>query len=209
MSSHEVLLLGGAPGSGKSSIAKRVVESGSPEGARHLSIGDLRRSILAGETPSVYAEVLRQYDYSGRKAGSLPSSVMTGIIREFILVRNGGLTIIDGFPRYPDRVGPFNDLMQGIGAKVLALCVVEVRDETVVLKRLEQRSGREGQLTTDPADRLANHMDNTVPTLKLLAADYPCYRLDGTYPLDVNAKELQEIYNRHTASHVSPVLPTV
>jgi adenylate kinase len=199
MASPEILLLGGAPGSGKSSIAKRFVELGKPEGARHLSIGDLKRSIVAGEIPSAFAEMLQQREHPDRKTGAAPSEAMTGIMEEFILARPDGLAIVDGFPRYMDRVAPFKESMAKIGANVLALCVVEI-DEAVLIERLGGRAERSGQKIKDPLERLADHRDNVMPTLEVLAADHPSYTLDGALPLDVNAAELLTIYERHTTS---------
>lgn len=199
MSSPEILLLGGAPGSGKSSIAKRFVELGKPAGARHLSIGDLKRSIVAGETPSPYAEMLQQREHPDRKTGAAPSEAMIGIMEEFILARPESLTIVDGFPRYTDRVVPFKESMLRISANVLALCVVEV-DESILIERLSGRVDRSGQELKDPSKRLADHRDNVVPTLDVLATDYPRCALDGTLPLNTNAAELLTVYERHTAS---------
>ena len=132
MKNTEIILLGGAPGSGKSSIAKRVVERNTPQGIRHLSIGDLKRSIVAGEIPSAFAELLQQREHPDRKTGAAPSEAMTGIMEEFILAQPENLTIVDGFPRYMDRVVPFKESMHKIGANVLALCVVKV-DESILV----------------------------------------------------------------------------
>jgi adenylate kinase len=199
MKSTEILLLAGAPGTGKSTIAEKFVELGKPAGARHLSIGDLKRSIVAGETPSAYAEMLQQREHPDRKTGAAPSEAMTGIMEEFIVARPEGLTIVDGFPRYMDRVIPFQESMSRIGANVLALCVVEV-DEAVLIKRLQERAERTGQKLKDPLERLTDHRDNIIPTLEVLAQDYPSYALDGSLPLEVNAAELLTIYERHTTS---------
>lgn len=193
MSGPEILLLGGAPGSGKSSIAKRVVALDDPHGVRHLSIGDLKRSIVAGETPSAYAEMLQQSEHPDRKTGAAPSEAMTGILEEFILAQPDGLTIVDGFPRYMDRVAPFKKSVKKLSANVLALCVVHVDEETL-LERISGRGERPGQKITDPVERLADHRENIIPTLDALANDYPYYKLDGSLPLDENAVRIAEIY---------------
>ncbi|MDB5184763.1 MAG: adenylate kinase [Candidatus Saccharibacteria bacterium] len=196
MANPEIILLGGAPGSGKSTIGKRVVKKNFPEGVRHLAIGDLKRDIVAGKVPSAYAEMLQQREHPDRKTGAAPSEAMTGIMEEFILARPGGLTIVDGFPRYMDRVKPFQESMQRIGAEVLALVTVEV-PEVVLIERLTDRPTRPGQKIQDPLERLADHRDNIVPTLEALAVDYEHHELDGTLPIDFNADYLGRIYTYH------------
>ena len=199
MKNLEIILLGGAAGSGKSSIGKKVVELDRPKGVRHLSIGDLKRDIASGKTPSAYAEMLQQVEHPERKTGAAPSEAMTGIIEEFIMANPNGLTLVDGFPRYMDRVVPFKESMERIGANVLALAVVKV-DEDILLERLSERAARPGQKIQDPQERLADHRNNIVPTLEVLATEYPTYILDGALPLEINAEEIFTIYERHTTS---------
>lgn len=201
--SHELILLGGPPGSGKSSIGKKFVELGVPEGARHLSIGDLKRAITAGTVPSKYAEVLQSKEHPGRKSGAAPSEAMIGIMEEFILSQPGSLTVIDGFPRYEDRIVPFLQSVQRMGASVLALCVVEV-DESVLHRRLSLRRSRSGQKIQNPHERIADHNQHIAPTLNMLSKDYPTYVLDGALPPGNNALLMQEIYARHTQQHPAP-----
>lgn len=198
MPSPEIILLAGAPGSGKSSIADRFVELGLVEGSQHLDIGDLKRSIESGERPSAYAELLKQKEHPDRVTGAAPSAAMTGIMEEFILERPDGLTIVGGFPRYMDRVAPFKESMVHIGANVLALCVVELSDESILRERLSNRAERAGQKLKDPVARLRDHNENIVPTLEVLAQDYPRHSLDGTLSLDTNARALLDIYQLYS-----------
>lgn len=191
-------MLGGPPGSGKSSIGRRFVELGNPSGARHLSIGDLKRDITAGKVPSAYAELFKQNQFPGRKSGAAPSEAMIGIMEEFIQLSPDTLTVIDGFPRYEHRIAPFKDSVQRIGAEVLALCVVEV-DEDILIERLSARPSRSGQKIKDPVERIEDHRDHIAPTLTALSNAYPTYTLDGTLNPSANALEMFAIYERHTS----------
>ena len=197
MQSPEIILLAGAPGSGKSSIGKLMISQNKPIGVRHLAIGDLKRDITSGKIPSAYAEMLQQSAHPDRKTGAAPSEAMTGIMEEFLLDKPETLTILDGFPRYMDRLLPFKESMARMGARVLALAVVEV-DENVLLERLTLRAVRPGQKVQDPVERLTDHHDNIMPTIAALGLEYPAYVLDGALPLTENAKAMVDIYTHHT-----------
>lgn len=197
MTLPEIILLAGAPGSGKSSIADRFVELSLVESSQHLDIGRLKRSIEVGHRQSAYAEMLREKEHLDRTTGAAPSAALTGIMEEFILECPDGLTIVGGFPRYIDRVMPFKESMLRIGANVLALCVVEV-DKPTLIERLTKRPERPGQKLKDPLERLKDHSDNIVPTLEILAQDYPLHTLDGTLPIDTNAYVILGIYQHYS-----------
>lgn len=198
MPTPELILLTGPPGSGKSSIADKFVELGLVMGTRHLDIGNLKRSIDAGERPSVWAELLRQKEHPNRITGAAPSEAMSGIFEEYILEHPEGLTIVSGYPRYMDRVAPFRESVSKLGARVMALCVVEA-NETVLINRLNARIERPGQKLKDPVARLKDHETNILPTIEVLAQDYPHYTLDGELPLNVNAGVLLGIYKACSA----------
>ena len=193
----EIMLFAGAPGSGKSEIAKKIVSMELlSQGAQHLSIGDLKRSVLSGERSSKWAELLQQKAHPDRKTGAAPSEAMTGIMEEFILERPEALTIVDGFPRYADRIEPFKESMINIGASVIGLCVVET-DETTLRDRLAARAPRRDQELGSAEfveERLADHRDNILPTISSLSEDYPTLILDGGLQLDYNAQLVHNFY---------------
>jgi len=197
VASVEVLLLAGAPGSGKSTIAKQFVSMELlSKGAQHLSIGDLKRSVVSGERPSRWAELLQQKAHPDRKTGAAPSKAMTGIMEEFILDNPEALTIIDGFPRYTDRIEPFKASMINIGANVLGLSVVQT-DEPVLRERLAVRAPRHDQELGSAEfvdERLADHRDNILPTIARLSEAYPTLFLDGSIEPEINAALLLDFY---------------
>ena len=119
---------------------------------------------------------------------------MIGIMEEYIEEQPDSLILLDGFPAFPDRVKPFKESMQSIGASVLALCEVAVPDEAILLERMAGRETRPGQKLKDPAERLENFHRHISPTLDILARDYPRHYLDGTQSPVVNAANIAEIY---------------
>jgi hypothetical protein len=63
---------------------------------------------------------------------------------------------------------------------------------------LSNRAERAGQKLKDPVARLRDHNENIVPTLEVLAQDYPRHSLDGTLSLDTNARALLDIYQLYS-----------
>jgi adenylate kinase family enzyme len=199
--SHEIILLGGMPGSGKSTIARAFCSLPMPVLTRHLSIGERKRAIRAGEIASRYASAVQQNAHPERQTGTAPSDALTGIVQEFIEEEEGGLVILDGYPRYKDRVKSFTAMTQNIGADVLAFCAVEV-PRVVARERLQHRPERAHQALSSLQDidvRLQDHVDNVLPTFGILASIYGQIVLDGTQDPAVNAQNLANLYLSTTA----------
>jgi adenylate kinase family enzyme len=187
-----ILLLAGPPFSGKSSIAAAFVAAAGPGRARHLSVGDLKRSIVSGETPSRYRDLLQVKRHPERASGAAPSEAILGIIREFMEAQPAALTVMDGFPRYEDRLGPFQELLDETRAQVIGLAIVEVsrpelesRGRDRPARKLQELGGDK-----DVAPRLDDHDLRIKPTLAILAQSHPTWALDGTASPQENAQRL-------------------
>jgi adenylate kinase family enzyme len=198
MSSPELLLVGGPPWSGKSSIARSFVELGQPTGVKHLSIGNLKRAIIAGDVPSAYKDQLSERVTHYPHHDVIPKDAITGIFEEFIQGSPNSLTVVDGYPRYPDRLPVFREAVERLGANVLAFCQVWVSPLILEQRAVQRRVGRPPMTPDEIALRLADHNETIKPTLEILAKEYPTYVLDGTLPPDWNARELLTIYKTHT-----------
>lgn len=130
MKRPELLLIGGKPFSGKSSISRSFVEANSGIVVKHLSMGDRLRAINKGEIASRYSHDL-SVDTNDLKAHKpiTDKEKPIGVFEEFIEEEPADLYILDAFPRYPDRLNIFKQSVQGMGAKILAVCLVDVPDE--------------------------------------------------------------------------------
>ncbi len=87
----------GAPGSGKGTVAKQLVEK---YGYLHLSTGDMFRETLKQYTP--LANEIREYMKQGKL---VPDSVTNSMIKQYIVnaINNNQHFLLDGYPRTIDQ----------------------------------------------------------------------------------------------------------
>jgi len=126
-----VLLLLGAPGSGKGTQAKFLVET---LGIPQLSTGDMLRSAVKAGTK------LGQEAASFMQKGALvPDSLVLGLISERVSqadCKNG--FILDGFPRNVAQADALEDVLKKSGKKIDRVIAIEVSEEELV----ERLTGR-------------------------------------------------------------------
>lgn len=125
------IVLLGAPGSGKGTQAKKLVEK---YGIPQISTGDLLREALAAGTP------LGRKAKAAMDAGQLVSDeVVLGIIRERLKkpdAKNG--FIMDGFPRNIPQAQALDQMLMRIGQPLDAAILVDV-DLDSLIQRLAGR----------------------------------------------------------------------
>lgn len=141
------LILLGAPGSGKGTQAKQLVEKYSfPQ----ISTGDILRAAVADGTP--LGEQAQKY----MKAGELvPDDVILGVIEERLKqddCKTGA--IFDGFPRTLQQADGMESVLKHLGSK-LDLCIsLEVPDDKVVARLTARRGcskcGQDYNLISNP-----------------------------------------------------------
>jgi len=196
----ELLLIGGKPFSGKSSISRAFVDGNIDVVVRHLSMGDRLRAINKGEVESRYSNDLAT-DTSDLKAHKpiADKEKPIGVFEEFIEQEPADLYILDAFPRYPDRLDAFRESIQGMGARILAVCLVDVPDE-LSIERSKGRAQRYDDVEEDEVfvrKRLDDFRAGAMPVLAELSRDYPYYVLDGTKPITDNVAALDRIYQEN------------
>lgn len=125
MSNHLILL--GAPGSGKGTQSKLLIEN---HGYHHVSTGDLLRSEVAAQTP------LGQEVDAVMKSGGLVSDETVFALLKKGLDLSAGYYIFDGFPRTLGQAQTLEkQILDGHAHKALYFAI----DTKLLLKRLIAR----------------------------------------------------------------------
>lgn len=125
------IVLLGAPGSGKGTQAKRLVERFN---VPHIATGDLLRAAVAAETPlGLQAKAIMEQ-------GQLVSdTIVLGMIRERLSAEDAAAGyVLDGFPRTLAQAEALDTLLNETGQSLHGAVLINVSNE-VLLKRLTGR----------------------------------------------------------------------
>ncbi len=203
----KIVVFLGAPGSGKGTIAGRLVAAGGT--LRHVSSGDLLRDAVKRQTPSgVDAEEFM-------KRGELvPDAIIAQMIADLIAGIEGECTLLlDGFPRTVAQGKILDETISRCGARLASVVLLEVADEVLVDRIAGRRScpkcGAGYHVTNIPSrrdgicdvcgtelvirkddnpatvkNRLAVYQSQTVPLIEFYAARGVLRRVAGTGPID-------------------------
>jgi adenylate kinase len=126
------LILIGAPGSGKGTQARRLVEN---YDIVHISTGDmLREAVSSGSDLGV---LVHTYISQGHL---VPDTHVTDLVEERL--DRGDLTngfVIDGYPRTVRQIHQFDRIMKSRGRTLDAVIRVDVPDEVVIARLSDRR----------------------------------------------------------------------
>lgn len=137
------IVLLGAPGAGKGTQAKKLVEN---HGMLHLSTGDLLRAAVKDQTPlGIKAK-------SYMDAGDLvPDELIINMVKERIQAddaKNG--VIFDGFPRTATQAVALDSELAELGQPLEYAVLVDVKSEVIVGRLTSRRTCRDcGYIGTD------------------------------------------------------------
>ncbi|MBO7482608.1 MAG: adenylate kinase [Kiritimatiellae bacterium] len=116
-----IVILLGAPGSGKGTIASRLAAENA--NLRHVSSGDLLRGAVAKGTPA--GVEAKGYMESGRL---VPDALIAQMIKDVVAETVGDVTmLLDGFPRNLAQA----KILEEMGAPVRSAVLVDVPDEVI------------------------------------------------------------------------------
>ncbi|MBQ4471547.1 MAG: adenylate kinase [Kiritimatiellae bacterium] len=117
----DIVILLGAPGSGKGTIASRLAETNA--NLKHVSSGDLLRGAVAkGTAAGVEAKGYME------KGQLVPDALIAQMIKDVIAETEGDVTmLLDGFPRNVAQA----EILAETGAPVRSVVLVDVPDEII------------------------------------------------------------------------------
>ena len=117
----DIVILLGAPGSGKGTIAGRLAEAHS--NLKHVSSGDLLRGAVAkGTAAGVEAKGYME------KGQLVPDALIAQMIKDVIAETTGDVTmLLDGFPRNVAQA----KILEETGAPVRSVVLVDVPDAII------------------------------------------------------------------------------
>lgn len=203
----KIVVLFGAPGSGKGTVAGRLVAADST--LRHVSSGDLLRDALKSQT----AAGIEAEGYM--KRGELvPDVIIARVIGESMGTAGGTRALLlDGFPRTLAQAGLLDAMIAQHGAELTSAVLLEVPDE-ILVDRIAGRRGcpkcgagyhvtnipprqegvcdvcgtglviREDDKPATVKNRLAVYQAQTVPLIEFYRARGVLRRVAGTGPID-------------------------
>ena len=126
-----IIVMLGAPGSGKGTVAKLLTETLNIE---HISTGDMFRQAIADET-----ELGKKAQSYMDEGGLVPDEVTNGIVAERLEqddTKKGFM--LDGYPRTLNQAEALEDIMSNLDRSIDAVLYFDV-DPEVLKKRLSGR----------------------------------------------------------------------
>ncbi len=144
------LILLGAPGSGKGTISKMLVEK---YNIVQISTGDILRGAVAAGSP-----VGKQADAYMKRGDLVPDGVIMGIMEERLREADCAPGfILDGFPRTIPQAEALGGLLKKLSLGLNAVCNLDV-PEDVIIRRLTGR-----RTCTNPSCQAIYNLDGKAP----------------------------------------------
>lgn len=179
-----IVLLLGAPGSGKGTQAKFLVET---LGVPQLSTGDMLRAAV-----KVGSKLGNEAASFMNKGALVPDSLVLGLISERILSDDCKMGfILDGFPRNIPQATALDKALEAIGRKIDRVVAIEVNEKELILRLTGRRTCKScgtGYHITFQAPREAGRCDK--------CGDQLIQRSDDVEDV---IKDRLNVYNQQTA----------
>ncbi|TLM98444.1 MAG: adenylate kinase, partial [Actinobacteria bacterium] len=173
------IVLLGAPGAGKGTQAKMIIET---YGVPHISTGDILRAAVAAGTP-LGLEAKRFMD-----AGDLvPDSVVIGLVKDRLSEPDTDKGfILDGFPRTTAQAEALDAELADLGKEIDAALAIVVDPEVII-----------GRLTSRRTCKACGRITNVEEGETCSACGGELYQRDDDN--EATVRNRLEVYERNTA----------
>ena len=147
-----IVILLGAPGSGKGTVASLLAAENS--NLKHVSSGDLLRGAVSkGTAAGIEA---KEYMAAGKL---VPDSLIAKMIADVVAETTGDVTmLLDGFPRNVTQAGILAETAKNSGAVVKSAVLLDVSDDVLTDRILGRR--------TCPKCKAGYHVTNLPPKVE-------------------------------------------
>lgn len=146
-----IVILLGAPGSGKGTVAARIAAADSS--VMHVSSGDLLRGAVANGTEA--GKEAKSYMEAGKL---VPDALVARMIADRIAEAPDGSTmLLDGFPRNLAQADILDETVRAAGASIRSAVLLDVPDDVI--------AGRIAGRLTCPKCKAGYHVKNMPPKI--------------------------------------------
>lgn len=138
-----LVVVHGYAGAGKSTQCSEMVRDGFQGSAvHHVSAGNRLRAIRTGMESSRFADIIN----ASNAPSPLPDDIVAAAMFEtFRNVQQDELALIDGYPRHPQAVDTFRDIVAESGHRLLGTVALTITLEASI-QRVLTRGRRAGEL---------------------------------------------------------------
>lgn len=168
----------GPPNSGKGTQAVQLARE---EDIPAISTGDMLRSAVASGS-----ELGRQVDSILASGNLVGDDVMADLVRDRLShddAQEGFL--LDGYPRTQPQAETLAEILDGQGAQLNAVVLIDAPDEVLVQRAINR--GREDDKEEIVRKRLEVYREETAPLIEFYERQGLLRRVDGNQPIDVVA----------------------
>lgn len=194
MTERHIIHVGGSPGSGKSRMARTLVDrlhESTDLQAEHISVGEQVRLLARGAISATFREYVDLHLANPHTANEpLDEEIILDLLNISLgsaADRGSDIVLLDGYPRYDYQVDSYFDLAQAHGYKSPGALIMEVDTSTALSRILKRgRDHQERNISTPQAwDKLVGHRESYPAVLRKLGAFstwFSLYTIDSSGP---------------------------
>lgn len=196
MSKQEIVLLGGLPGSGKTTLAESIVRTS--KRYSFVSIGDRLRDIVAGTIRSAYTDRVREEMELLSHSMRMNENTVSSVVIEAINDLKTPVVLLDGYPRFVDQIQPLKASLDVAEIDLRGMLYITTNHDEAV-RRVVERGSRAGERVVDEAyarERVESYEKLYKPVVEAISKIAPVYRIDSSGNKELLLKQSLGILDR-------------